>query len=148
MPAIGECSRFSGGPSTHDKFLMQHRRRSVVIGRRAKRFGDRCEVSSPGRGGNTAALQHRGRVGRRGRAVPAQNPGKRNVGNQNAGRAPAPSAIALFGEAVPPSVTLQALPANVTGQIPMLKPYAYTILGKQLLIVNPADRKVVDVITQ
>ncbi len=82
------------------------------------------------------------------RGVAAQNPGKRNVGNQNAGGAHAPSAIVLFGEAVPPSVTLQALPANVTGQIPMVKPYVYTILGQQLLIVNPADRKVVDVITQ
>jgi hypothetical protein len=71
-----------------------------------------------------------------------------NTGKQNAGRAPARSAVALFGEAVPPAVTLRALPANVTGQIPMVKPYAYTILGKQLLIVNPADRKIVDVITQ
>lgn len=79
------------------------------------------------------------------RRVAAQN--IPNTGEQSAGRA-VPSAVALFGEAVPPSVTLQALPANVTGQIPMLKPYAYTILGKQLLIVNPADRKVVDVITQ
>ena len=71
-----------------------------------------------------------------------------NTGKQSASRAAVPSAVALFGEAVPPSVTLRALPANVTGQIPMVKPYAYTILGKQLLIVNPADRKVVDVITQ
>jgi Protein of unknown function (DUF1236) len=48
---------------------------------------------------------------------------------------------------VPSSVTLRALPATVTAQIPMLRPYRYTTLGKRLLIVNPDDRKIVDIIS-
>jgi hypothetical protein len=52
----------------------------------------------------------------------------------------------LFSE-VPSSVTLHVLPAAVTAQIPMLKPYKYTTLGKRLLIVNPDDRKIVDIIS-
>ena len=37
--------------------------------------------------------------------------------------------------------------ATVTAQIPMLKPYRYAKLGKRLLIVNPDDRKIVDIIS-
>jgi Protein of unknown function (DUF1236) len=100
-------------------------------------------------------VQRRCFVGRRSRVVPTSDDlvltGAqerfiwRRVVTQNASKTP--SGAALYGEAVPASVTLHALPANVTGQIPMLKPYAYAILGKTLLIVNPADRKVVDIIT-
>jgi hypothetical protein len=35
----------------------------------------------------------------------------------------------------------------VTGQIPMLRPYKYATWGDALLIINPADRKIVDIIT-
>ena len=52
----------------------------------------------------------------------------------------------MFSE-VPSSVRLHSLPAAVTAQIPMLKPYKYATLGKRLLIVNPNDRKVVDIIS-
>ena len=48
---------------------------------------------------------------------------------------------------VPASVTLRPLPANVTSQIPMVRPYRYTTLGNSLLLVNPSDRRVVDIIT-
>jgi len=44
-------------------------------------------------------------------------------------------------------VALHVLPTAVTAQIPMLKPYRYTKLGKRLLIVNPDDRRIVDVIS-
>jgi hypothetical protein len=61
----------------------------------------------------------------------------------------APSALAAsFGTAVPASVALHALPPSVTGPIPMVKPYQYTVQGGTLLIVNPSDRSVVDVIRQ
>jgi hypothetical protein len=49
--------------------------------------------------------------------------------------------------ALPSSIVLQNLPSKVTGQIPMLRPYKYATWGDALLIINPADRKIVDIIT-
>jgi Protein of unknown function (DUF1236) len=51
----------------------------------------------------------------------------------------------LYG-VVPPSVALHPLPPEVTRQIPMVSPYTYATLGDLLLIVNPADRTIVDII--
>jgi hypothetical protein len=48
---------------------------------------------------------------------------------------------------VPSSVALHMWPATVTAQIPMLQPYRYATQGKLLLIVNPDDRKIVDIIS-
>ena len=48
---------------------------------------------------------------------------------------------------VPPSVALHMWPETVTAQIPMLQPYRYATVGKLLLVVNPDDRKIVDIIT-
>jgi hypothetical protein len=48
---------------------------------------------------------------------------------------------------VPPSVALHVWPETVTAQIPMLQPYRYATLGKVLLVVNPDDRKIVDIIS-
>jgi uncharacterized protein DUF1236 len=56
--------------------------------------------------------------------------------------------IAAVGATLPASVALHALPATVTRQIPAVRPYKYTMLGKTLLIINPTDRVIVDVITQ
>lgn len=53
-----------------------------------------------------------------------------------------------FGMAVPASIALHPLPPSVTGPIPMVKPYRYTVQGGTLLIVNPTDRRIVDVIRQ
>ena len=50
--------------------------------------------------------------------------------------------------AVPSSIVLRTLPAAVTGQVPMVRPYKYITLGKTLLIVNPSDRKIVDIISR
>jgi hypothetical protein len=67
---------------------------------------------------------------------------------RNTGGATAPSAsTAAVGATVPAAVELRALPATVTRQIPQMKPYAYATLGKTLLIINPTDRVIVDVIT-
>lgn len=51
----------------------------------------------------------------------------------------------LYG-AVPLSVALRPLPSVVTGQIPIMRPYQYATLGGLLLIVNPSDRTIVDII--
>ena len=66
----------------------------------------------------------------------------------NAASTTAPSGLrAAVGATVPASVALHALPATVTRQIPAVRPYKYAMLGKTLLIVNPTDRVIVDVIT-
>ena len=55
--------------------------------------------------------------------------------------------IGAVGATLPASVALRALPATVTRQVPAVRPYKYAILGKSLLIINPTDRVIVDVIT-
>ena len=55
--------------------------------------------------------------------------------------------ISAVGATLPASVALRALPATVTRQVPAVRPYKYAILGKSLLIINPTDRVIVDVIT-
>ena len=47
---------------------------------------------------------------------------------------------------VPSSIALHPLPLEVTGQIPMVSPYKYATFGNLLLIVNPTDRTIVDII--
>ena len=67
---------------------------------------------------------------------------------RNASSTTAPSGlIAAVGATLPASVALHALPATVTRQIPGVRPYKYALLGKALLIINPTDRVIVDVIT-
>ena len=55
--------------------------------------------------------------------------------------------ISAVGATLPASVALRALPATVTRQVPAVRPYKYAILDKSLLIINPTDRVIVDVIT-
>ena len=67
---------------------------------------------------------------------------------RNASTTTGPSGlIAAVGATLPASVALHALPATVTRQIPSVRPYKYAMLGKALLIINPTDRVIVDVIT-
>src|SRR6516164_2539236 len=67
---------------------------------------------------------------------------------RNIGIATAPAAsTAAVGATAPAAVELRALPATVTRQLPQMKPYTYATLGKPLLIINPTDRVIVDVIT-
>jgi hypothetical protein len=49
---------------------------------------------------------------------------------------------------VPADVSIQSVPANVATHVSALKPYDYALLHGKLLIVNPADKKVVDVISR
>jgi hypothetical protein len=70
------------------------------------------------------------------------------LGRRSTADTTAPSGlIAAIGASVPASVTLNALPSTVTTQIPAVRPYKYATLGNKLLIINPADRMIVDVIT-
>jgi hypothetical protein len=55
---------------------------------------------------------------------------------------------AKVGEKVPGAVTITPLPTSVTNTIAAVRPYEYALLdNKQLLIVNPTDKTVVDIIT-
>jgi hypothetical protein len=53
---------------------------------------------------------------------------------------------AAVGATIPGDIALQSVPADVASQVSSLKPYDYALLHHQLLIVNPTDKKVVDVI--
>ena len=62
---------------------------------------------------------------------------------------PAPSNFSASpGAAVPNDITLRQIPLKVASQIPTLKPYRYARLPNEMLIVNPTDKKVVDVINR
>lgn len=59
----------------------------------------------------------------------------------------APSGFtAKIGATVPDNLSIQPMPAHVASRVAALKPYDYALLPKQLLIVNPSDKKVVNVI--
>jgi hypothetical protein len=56
---------------------------------------------------------------------------------------------ASIGESVPAKIKLHPLPASVTSKVEEVKPYNYAMLDHEtLLIVNPVDKKVVDIIRQ
>jgi hypothetical protein len=61
----------------------------------------------------------------------------------------APSNFAAsVGTAVPGDITLRSVPARVARHVSALKPYDYALIEHKLLIVNPTDKKVVDVINR
>jgi hypothetical protein len=53
---------------------------------------------------------------------------------------------ASIGTTVPNDLTLRSIPRTVASRLPTLKPYRYARLPNELLIVNPRDKKIVDVI--
>ena len=59
----------------------------------------------------------------------------------------APSGFtASVGAVVPSGITLRPVSSTLAGQVPTLKAYEYALLQDKLLIVNPTDKKIVDVI--
>ncbi len=59
-----------------------------------------------------------------------------------------PSFFRSIGEVVPGSVKLQPMPAKAASDVPSLRPYQFAMIEGKLLIVNPSDRKIADVITR
>jgi hypothetical protein len=55
---------------------------------------------------------------------------------------------ASVGATIPNDLSLKPVPARVATRISSLKPYDYALLHGKLLIVNPNDKKVVDVINR
>lgn len=69
--------------------------------------------------------------------------------NKQQYNAKAPSGFtAKVGEKLPNTVMLHPLPTSVTNNIATMRPYEYAMLDQRVLIVNPQDKKVVDVITK
>jgi hypothetical protein len=70
---------------------------------------------------------------------------KEVVKDMNVQQAPAeaPSAI---GNAVPQSVTLQPMPADIAQKVPQVKSHMFYLKGQQVVLVDPKDNKVADVI--
>ena len=60
---------------------------------------------------------------------------------------PTPSNFsASVGATIPSDISIQPVPAKVASRVSSLKPYDYALLPDELLIVNPNDKKVVNVI--
>ena len=54
---------------------------------------------------------------------------------------------ATVGSAVPASVKIQPIPSKAAADVPALKSYDFAMVDGKLLIVNPSDKKIVDVIS-
>jgi Protein of unknown function (DUF1236) len=50
------------------------------------------------------------------------------------------------GAVVPTTLKIEPVPGKVTGAIPALRPYDFALVRGKLVIVNPADKKIVEVI--
>jgi hypothetical protein len=55
---------------------------------------------------------------------------------------------ATVGAALPSSIKMQPLPTSVSKQVPAVKSDEYAMLQKQVLIVDPSSKKIVDIVTQ
>jgi hypothetical protein len=55
---------------------------------------------------------------------------------------------ATVGTALPSNIATVPVTARAAGDVPALKPYKFAMVQKKLVIVNPSDRKIVDVITR
>ncbi len=54
---------------------------------------------------------------------------------------------AIIGEVVPNSVTTAPVPSKAAQAVPSLEPYDFAMVQNKLVIVNPSDKKIVEVIT-
>ncbi len=52
------------------------------------------------------------------------------------------------GATVPASLQLKSLPNSVSNEVPQVQPYIYAMVQSQLLIVDPATKKIVSIITE
>jgi hypothetical protein len=67
--------------------------------------------------------------------------------NRRAYRQTAPTSFSpTIGATMPDDITLRAMPQRAANQLPTLRPYDFAVLQNKLLIVNPNDKKIVEVI--
>ena len=68
------------------------------------------------------------------------------VGKNKLRTPPPPDLPVAVGAQIPPVTELYALPESVTAEVPSAKFYRYTIAQNQVVLVDPTNLKVVDVI--
>ena len=68
------------------------------------------------------------------------------VGKNKPRTPPPPDIPATVGAQIPPVTELYALPESVTAEVPSAKFYRYTVAQNRVIIVDPTNLKVVDVI--
>jgi hypothetical protein len=62
---------------------------------------------------------------------------------------PPASFTAKIGSAVPNDLATHPVPVSTANKVPALRPYNYAFLdSKKLLIVNPDDKKIAEIIVQ
>jgi Protein of unknown function (DUF1236) len=59
-----------------------------------------------------------------------------------------PGFNAVVGATVPNTIVIAPVTAQAGGDVPALKPYAFAMVQKKLVIVNPGNRKIANVIAQ
>jgi hypothetical protein len=72
----------------------------------------------------------------------------KDLGKQASNQTAPSNFKASVGAMIPGDITIQAIPAKVATRVSSLKPYDYARLDNKLVIVNPNDKKVVDVISR
>ena len=61
----------------------------------------------------------------------------------------APSGFnATVGTAIPSGISLYPLPRQAARDVPAVKPYRFAMLQNKVLIVNPSDKKIADVVAK
>jgi Protein of unknown function (DUF1236) len=51
-----------------------------------------------------------------------------------------------IGDVVPPDVDVQPFPTEVSGKVPQVKSHAFFVMGERVIVVNPKNRRIEDVI--
>jgi hypothetical protein len=55
---------------------------------------------------------------------------------------------ATIGTFVPNTVTIEPIPSKVTADNPSLRPYGFAMVGQKLVIVDPSNKVIADVLTK
>jgi hypothetical protein len=59
---------------------------------------------------------------------------------------PAPAKVQEVGDQVPDNIRLQSIPSDVAQKAPQIKTYRFFVTDKQIVIVDPKDNKVAEII--
>jgi Protein of unknown function (DUF1236) len=70
------------------------------------------------------------------------------VRRENKAVEPSVSFVASVGAPVPPAIELYILPDTVLAEVPAAKAVKYTVVKNQLVLVDPTNMRVVDIIPQ
>src|SRR5262249_11431813 len=71
----------------------------------------------------------------------------KRLGTQQTTNAP-PGFQPKIGETVPATMQLKSLPTSVSSQVPQVQSYNYAMVQSRLLIVDPATKRIVSIITE